>query len=74
MNESLTFDGANTQRCVNVSALDDELLEGEENLFLDLDTEEPTVVLDPEEAEVRINDTDRKLFGFLASFIMLFLN
>lgn len=64
LNQSLSFDGDNTRRCLNVSTTEDELLEGEENFMLDLDTDDPSIVLAPEEAEVRINDADRKCLAF----------
>ena len=60
VNETLTFSMTEGRQCVNVTLFEDEKLESPENLFLDLDTVDPMVILSSEQAEVIVNDTSRK--------------
>ena len=55
-----TFSGSVSENCFNITLLDDDVLESPENFILDLDTDDSSVTLAPEEAEVQIADTDRK--------------
>ena len=60
VSEVFTFSMTVDRECVNVTLSEDDILEGPENLLLDLDTDDPMVILSPEQAEVIINDTSRK--------------
>ena len=60
VSEVFTFSMTVDRECVNVTLIEDDILEEPENLLLDLDTDDPMVILSPEQAEVIINDTSRK--------------
>ena len=51
-----TFDPGNSRRCVDVSIVDDDILEATENFFGDLTTTDPAVTLNPDRAQVDINE------------------
>ncbi len=61
MDQVLTFNMVDLRMCFNVSLLDDEVLELPEEFFLDLESDDPMVILDPVQARVTITDTDRKM-------------
>ena len=63
MDLPLLFTPTNDRRCFNVTVNDDDVLENEERFTLDLDTDDPMVILSPEQAEVIITDTDSKKFS-----------
>lgn len=46
----------------NVTTVEDELLEGTESLDLRLDTSDPAVILNPQEAVLAIIDDDSEFF------------
>ena len=48
--------------CFNVTTLDDDILEAEEDFNLNLNSTDENVVLDPEMAVVTISDNDRELY------------
>lgn len=54
----LTFSAQQTRQCVNVTILDDVLLEGVEDFSANLSTADGQVALDPQEAAVTIVDND----------------
>jgi hypothetical protein len=58
--EELTFSMDSDRSCVDVFLLDDDVLEDPESFFLDLTTDDPMVMLNPDRAEVIVNDTSRK--------------
>ena len=60
VSEVFTFSMTVDRQCVNVTLIEDDILENPENLLLDLDTDDPMVILLPQQAEVIINDTSRK--------------
>ena len=49
-----------SRQCFNLTTLDDNLLESNERLFLNLETEDPMVTLAPPQATVTIVEADRK--------------
>ena len=53
-NLDFVFDADNSIHCVNVSIVDDEILEDTENFFGTLTTTDSAVLLIPDEAEVEI--------------------
>ena len=72
VSEVFTFSMTVDRECVNVSLVEDDILENPENLLLDLDTDDPMVILSPEQAEVIINDTSRKyiIIGKITPFYL----
>ena len=60
VNQPLTFSMDEDRQCFNVSLLDDDVLELPEDLLLDLESDDSMVILDPRQADVIINDTDRE--------------
>ena len=56
----LLFRAGQEKQCVNITILDDELLEGPENFSIILTTEASRVTLDPDHAVVNITDDDGK--------------
>jgi hypothetical protein len=67
MSEIVTFDpqpdGLSVPQCINIQITDDSTLEGEEMLFVELQSTNPDVVLDPSanNATVVILDNDSTL-------------
>ena len=51
-----TFSDTVSMRCVTVSALDDDILEGNQTFFVNLTTSNTDVILNPAAAEVTITD------------------
>ena len=49
-----------SQNCVNVPIISDNIIEGSENFFGNLDTSAPRVTLRPDETEISIVDGDCK--------------
>ena len=49
-----TFDSVNDQHCVNVSIVDDNVLEGTESFFGSLTTADTATVLNPNRTDVQI--------------------
>ena len=60
VNQMLTFTSEEDRLCFNVTVLDDDFLELPENISLLLESEDPSVILAPEEAVIIIQDTDCK--------------
>ena len=58
--ETLTFDAGTSRACFNTSALQDELLEDDEDYSLTLTSDEPGLTLAPDVATVTIPDDDRE--------------
>ena len=56
----LLFRVGQEQQCVNITILDDDLLESPENFSIILATESARVVLNPDHAVVDISDNDGK--------------
>ena len=50
----LTFSADSSRICQDIPIEDDDILEGTENLFADLTTSDPDVILDPNETEILI--------------------
>ena len=50
----LTFDAVNDRRCVDVTIVDDSIVENTENFFGNLMTLDPGVRLSPDRAEIQI--------------------
>ena len=61
-NQLLTFSPTVDLHCFNVMILDDAVLEDSEDFSLKLDTDDSMVILAPDMVEVRITDTDSKIF------------
>ena len=75
INMDFTFGPSTSRLCVNVSLTDDDLLEMKENFTLDLTSDDPSVMLQPDRAVVEINDNDRELssmhYKFYPTFSLL---
>ena len=63
VDEELTFTPTESRRCFDVSLFDDDLLELPETIDLALDSDDSMVILSPDQAQVIINDTDRKFLS-----------
>lgn len=60
VDQQLTFTMDEGRRCVNITLLEEDVLETTEIMFLDLQSEDPAVILSPAQASVFITDTSRK--------------
>ena len=49
----LTFSAGSTRNCRNIPIEDDDILEGTENLFANLTTSDPDVILAPDVIEIQ---------------------
>ena len=54
----LTFNAGTSRACADLETVEDDFVEGSEVLSLDLDTDDSSVVLDPETSSVEIVDDD----------------
>ena len=61
LTEILIFSASVTRICRNVSSVDDDILEEDEDFILTLNTTDSSVNLNPDEAIVTITDDDRML-------------
>ena len=50
----LTFSAGTTRNCQDIPIEDDDILEGTENLFANLTTLDPDVILEPDVAEILV--------------------
>ena len=50
----LTFSAGTTRNCLDIPIEDDDILEGTENLFANLTTLDPDVILEPNVAEILV--------------------
>ncbi len=60
VSEQLTFTPTVVRACFNVTSLEDDLLEADEDFNLNLGTADENVILDPEMAVVTIANDDRE--------------
>ena len=60
MVEVLTFDQDANRACFNVTTVEDQIFEENENLNLDLSALARNVILFPDQAQVSIRDNDSK--------------
>ena len=66
-----TFGPGVSRRCVNVTIVNDDILEGAENFFSTLTTTDLDVILLPNEAQVVINeDPDDSMFYSIWIYIL----
>ena len=69
---SMTFAPSdNGRKCLNVTILDDSLVERRESFMLTITTSDPAVSLSRNEATVTIIDNDRKLYGLYYTWSLL---
>ena len=61
VNEPLVFSGSNAMECVDISIHTDALDEVNEMFSVNLDTDDSSVILDPQSAPVTILDSDSML-------------
>ena len=61
----------NGRKCLNVTILDDSLVERREDFMLSITTSDPAVSLSRNEATVTIIDNDRKLYGLYYTWSLL---
>ena len=50
----LTFSAGTTRNCLDIPIEDDDILEGTENLFANLTTLDPDIILEPNVAEILV--------------------
>lgn len=60
----LVFDGATTTLPVTITIIDDSVLENNEHFLSLLRTDDPTVVLDPQQATINIQEDNDSTFCY----------
>ena len=65
--EDLTFSATEMRICRDVTSVEDDVLENDEDLMLTLSTDDPSLVLGPSEATVTILDDDSRSSAMLNS-------
>ena len=63
--EMLTFTPMDSRFCYNMTVINDQLFEGQEDFTVTLSTSAPSVSVQPETAIIIITDDDRKYFLFI---------
>ena len=63
--EDLTFSATEMRICRDVTSVEDDVLENDEDLMLTLSTDDPSLVLGPSEATVTILDDDSRSSAML---------
>ena len=67
ISEDLTFSATEMRICRDVTSVEDDVLENDEDLMLTLSTDDPSLVLGPSEATVTILDDDCRSSAMLNS-------
>ena len=65
ISEDLTFSATEMRICRDVTSVEDDILEDDEDLILTLSTDDPSIVLGPSEATVTILDDDSRSSAML---------
>lgn len=56
----MTLDGSNSEACANITIIDDDILEDQEEFMVMLEEDDPRVDVDGDQATVQIIDNDGK--------------